>query len=333
MTSWSTPTLLLIGIALGPHGLRLLSTSTIELLDPGLAMALAMIGVFVGLNIDLRPRYLPGHLLAAVFRTSTAVVVVGAAAFSASAFWLGSAATMWLPPVMFGLCAAVSEVSSDLNLDDVLIILAGGLILSTVRLPVPGTVFLLSAALAGISTIIALAVWIFVGQTSSEGEQHVFVVGSLLLVGGAAAYLSLSAVFAGLFAGVAWNLASNIGKARILRDLRYFQHPPIVLALVAAGATAGVSIEAIAIGLIFVVMRTLARPLGAWIARRFSPPRLRAEEDTPLMAAGLVGIGLALDAFRVGGHIQFTSTFLGAIVIGTILAEALALFHHRPEPA
>ena len=54
MTIWSTPALLLLGIAVGPHGLNLLSSSVVLLLDPGIAMTLAMLGVFVGLELQSR---------------------------------------------------------------------------------------------------------------------------------------------------------------------------------------------------------------------------------------------------------------------------------------
>jgi hypothetical protein len=57
--------------------------------------------------------------------------------------------------------------------------------------------FLVTLAVAGVAIIVAFASWLLVGQTDAEREPQVFVVGALLLVGGAAAYLSLSALFAG----------------------------------------------------------------------------------------------------------------------------------------
>ena len=55
MRIWSLPALLMMGIALGPHGLKILTPSVVLLLDPIVAMALAMIGVFVGLNVRSAP--------------------------------------------------------------------------------------------------------------------------------------------------------------------------------------------------------------------------------------------------------------------------------------
>src|SRR5688500_17406790 len=75
---WSTSALLLLlGIAAGPYGLNLLSTSVLLLLDPLIVMALAMLGVFIGLAIDAhRPQ--PGSLtlMATAVPTSPAVLAV-----------------------------------------------------------------------------------------------------------------------------------------------------------------------------------------------------------------------------------------------------------------
>ena len=103
---------------------NLLTPSVVLLLDPIVAMGLALMGVFVGLNIDMsRPR-----LDAAV-----AIAALGGVAvvFSREA-----------PPVAL-----------------VLIVLA----------------------MAGIALVVAFASWLLVGQTESEREQQVFVVGALLL--------------------------------------------------------------------------------------------------------------------------------------------------------
>src|SRR5687767_6515975 len=55
MTSWSAAVLLVLaGVAAGPYGLKVVSPSFLVLLDPVVAMALAMVGVFIGLAIDVR---------------------------------------------------------------------------------------------------------------------------------------------------------------------------------------------------------------------------------------------------------------------------------------
>jgi hypothetical protein len=229
MTIWSLPALLVAGAAFGPHGLNLLTASVLQLLDPIVAMALAMIGVFVGLNIDLdRPRIDAAVLIAA----------------------LGA------------LAIVLSREAPAMML------------------------LLITVAMAGIAAVVAFAGWLLVGQTDSEREHQVLVVGSLLLVGGAAAYLSLSALFAGLLAGMVWNAAGDLARARIVKELEYFQHALVVLLLLVAGASITRPIEAAVLALVVIILHLAARD-GA------SAPSHVVAAPLPLVA-----VALALDVFR-----------------------------------
>lgn len=229
MTVWSVPALLLLGVAIGPHGLNLLTPSVVLLLDPIVAMSLAMIGVFVGLNIDLgRPRLDAAIAMAA----------------------LGGAAIIF------------SREASPL------------------------AQMLITLAMASIALIVAFAGWLLVGQTDSEREQQVFVIGALLLIGGAAAYLSLSALFAGLFAGILWSAAGDLARARIVKELDYFQHPLVVLLLLVAGASITTYVEAAVLGLVVLVLHLAARD------------SVQTSSVIAVMPLPLVAVALALDVFR-----------------------------------
>jgi hypothetical protein len=218
-----------MGVVLGPNGLNLLTPSVVLLLDPIVAMALAMVGVFVGLNVDLaRPRL-------------DAAIAIAA---------LGSAAVYF---------------SRDA---------------STIAL------LLITLAMMAVALIVAFASWLLVGQTDSEREQQVFVVGALLLVGGAAAYLSLSALFAGLCAGILWSAAGDLARARIVRELDYFQHPLIVLLLLVAGASITTYVEAAVLALVVLVLH-----LAAGESTRH--PSLVTTMPVPLVA-----VALGLDVLR-----------------------------------
>ena len=226
MTSWSTSALVLLaGIAAGPSGLNLLSPAVLLLLDPVIAMALAMLGIFAGLAIDTKkPRpTVPAAL---------AVVGVCVLAFSRPA-----------SPAMH-------------------------------LLVIPG--------LAVVAIAVAYAGWILVGQADSDREQQVFVVGSLLLLGGSAAYASLSALFAGLLAGLAWNVAGGLARARVLKHLEYFQHPLQIVLLLAAGASITFSIEALIITVAVAAVHVAGRPTF----------------DPFPVSPGTIAIALALDVFR-----------------------------------
>ena len=225
MMAWSSATLVLIGILVGPYGLNLLSASVLQLVDPIVAMALAMVGVFVGLTFNTRR---------ARFDPAIALVVTG------------------------------------------------GLTVAGLRETTPVGLVVLILASAGIAGIVAVACWLLVRQADSEREQQVFAAGSLLLLGGAAAYLSLSALFAGFLAGVVWNIAGDLAKPRIVRDLDRFHHPLLVLMLLVAGASITMSFEALVLATILAFMQ-------------FLPERSGGGERASI---GLVAAALALDVFR-----------------------------------
>lgn len=226
MTSWSTSALvLLVGIATGPRGLNLLSPPVLLLLDPVIALALAMLGIFTGLAIDTEK---PRVTVAAV------LVVVGVCilAFDRPA-----------PPVLQ-------------------------------LLVIPG--------LAVVAIAVAYAGWMLVGQADSDREQQVFVVGSLLLLGGSAGYASLSALFAGLVGGLAWNVAGGLARARALEHLAYFHHPLLLVMLLAAGASITFSIDVLIIAVAVAALHVAGRPIF----------------DPFPVSPGTIAIALTLDVFR-----------------------------------
>ena len=134
--------------------------------------------------------------------------------------------TPWLLALMLGICAAPSSTAADTaaeshqvlaarigDLDDVLPIALGVMAVAWTR---PGTPLAVTGLIAQgglIALAVAFATWLLMTQTSSESEQRVFAIGALLLLGGAAAHLSLSALFMGLLAGVFWNVT---GRRRVI---------------------------------------------------------------------------------------------------------------------
>jgi hypothetical protein len=226
MTSVSTTALLVIvGIGAGPSGLNLLSSPVLLLLDPAIAMALAMLGVFVGLSIDPRRP-----------RLTTPVVLA----------------------------------------------LTAGLAVVVFRDSPPFAMPLLILGIAAVAIFVAFAGWLLVGQADSDREQQVFVIGSLLLLGGSAAYSSLSAVFAGLLGGVVWNAAGDLARARIVQHLDYFQHPLLVVLLLTAGASITLSIDALAVVGIVTAFHFAGRPVAVPFP----------------VSAGVAAVAVALDVFR-----------------------------------
>jgi hypothetical protein len=221
MSSWSLLALLILGLLCGPHALNLLTPAVLQLLDPIVAMALAMVGVFVGLG---RPRTNPGAVICAI----------------------------------------------------------AGPVMVIVRDSTASSAILVLLAVTGIAVFVALAGWLLVAQTDSEGEQQVFVVGSLLLLGGTAAYLSVSALFAGLLAGIIWNTGGGLPRTRILRKLDYFRHLLVVLLLVVAGASISISGEVLVVAVAAAALHLIFRPIT----------------DPFPVSVGLVAMAFAFDLFR-----------------------------------
>ncbi len=226
MTSLSTSALLVVlGIGAGPLGLNLLTSSVLLLLDPAIAMALAMLGVFIGLSIDpRRPRPSAPAALA----------------------------------------------------------MLAGIVMIGLRDSSPVALLLITLGIAGMAIVVAFAGWLLVGQADSDREQQVFVVGSLLLLGGGAAYASLSAVFAGFLAGIVWSSGGDLARARIVQHLGYFQHPLLVVMLLVAGASITFSIEVLAVLVVVAALHAVGKPVS----------------DPFPVSTGAAAIAVALDVFR-----------------------------------
>ena len=342
--------LLLVGTAFGPHGLRVLSESALASLDPAVSVALAALGVLVGLGIAVqRPR--DGRISGAAALETAATLVLVAVAFRMSGRWPFSPAPIsWLLAVMAGVCAVPSSAAADAadlpgdkftariaDIDDVAPIAIGLLAVAWTR---PGTPIVLAwfVIRAGVVAIaIAFAGWLLISQTSSESEQRVFAIGALLLLGGAAAHLEVSALFAGLLAGVCWNAAGGAARDQIGRDMRYLQHPLVVLLLVVAGARLEIPVGLVGLIIGYAVVRLAGKRLGGWIAGRaasggaaddlaFSP-----DPGFSLSSPGVIGIAIALNVLQAGGGSAASRTLFAIVVAGSLASELLSLLISRRE--
>jgi hypothetical protein len=322
---------------LGPNGLNVLSLPVLAYLDPALSVALAALGALVGLGLNTRyPReallFAASSLEAAL---TTLIVAIGILAVSV----LPHPLEPWSFALLLGICAASSSTTTEISaderaapakrigdLDDVLPIAVGGLLLAIVRDVSLASAASLTAVVALIALAIALAGWLLVGQTVSESEHHVFVAGTLLLAGGAAAYLSQSALFGGLVAGLLWNRAGGSPRERISRDIRYFQHPLIVLLLLAAGARFAPSVDTGILGAAYLICRTLGKLAGGQLASRVVGESSPRNLGLTLLAPGVTGVAFALNALQASGQADWAQSVLAIVIIGSIGSELLSLF-------
>ena len=336
--------LLPAGVAVGPHGLGLLSTSVLSYLDPAVPVALAALGVLVGLGlVARRPSERWGRLLtAASVEAGLTILLVGAAVvlvYRAPPPPAGTAS--WLLALALGICASTSSVivvdDSDgpsaatrqtVGLDNVLPIVLGGLALAFVKESEIAPAFSLAAQASAVFLIIALVGWLLVTGSSSEREQQVFAIASLLLVSGAAEYLSLSALLAGLIAGLFWGLAGGPARDRIHRDILHLQHPLLVFVLLVAGARVDISVSLLGLAMIYLVLRVTGKLAGGWVARRLcgaEGPSIVSD----LIAPGIVGLAFALNVLRAAG--PDAAPVLAVAVAGTFGSELLALLLGQTE--
>ncbi len=329
--------LLPLGMALGPAGLNLLSPSVLSYLDPAVSVALAALGVFAGLGLDLRrPR--EGILLAAASLEAGVTIFIVGAGVLASHFWLAMSGPPVLVALMFGISAAVSSTASNDSLDqshslatrigdldDVLPILLSGLVLASMTQGFSGVSLWLAAQSGLIALVIALAGWLLVAQASAEGEQHVFVAGTLLLLGGTAAYLSMSALWVGLLGGILWSLAGGPARDGIERDIRYLQHPLIVLLLFVAGAQLQPSAEAVGLVAVYLICRSAGKLAGGWLVGRAVVRDLPSGFGRQLIAPGVIGVAFAVGVLQTGADSETATMLLAVAAIGSLGSELLSV--------
>lgn len=332
---WPSMALLLTGAALGPSGLALLTPRVLEALAPAVAVALVALGALVGLDVDVRRRRGVTRLVgAAGGETLVTLLIVSAAAWIVSRLTPGAWPDLPMAPLLLGVCAAASatrvrraETSVEPrvgDLDDLLpIMAAGGLLVAAGGNSVQaiaiglGLVVLLSVA-------VALAGALLVEGGPDEGEQRVYALGALLLLTGVATYLSASALFVGATTGAVWNSRPSAVRERLARDVRYLQHPVVVVLLVVAGALAPITWPTFAAAGVFALARVLGKVIGGAAVARLVPG-VRPDVGLELLGVGVVGVGCALDFAGSGRATGAGAALLGIVAWGAVASDLLAM--------
>jgi hypothetical protein len=329
------PVLVVIGMALGPHGLAVISAPILSTLDPAVATALAALGVLVGLNVSGHQsrRLLAGSSLEA----AVTLLTVSAGVLLVHALSSASAPTPWLLAVMLGICAApsatVATMSTDArhgppsrpgDLDAVLPIVLGGLALAAAQPRSAPALAALVAQSVVIALILGVAAWLLITETSSDSERRVFALGTVLLLGGAAAHLSTSSLFAGLVVGLFWNTTGSLACEGIARDIRNVQRPLIVLLSLAAGARFAFSIDLAGLTVAYVVLRIGGKLIGGWLTSRVVETTLPRDVGFSLLTPGLVGIASALMVLQTAGAPDGVTAFT-IVLAGSLGSELVAL--------
>ncbi len=340
--------LLPLGMALGPEGLNVLSPPVLSALDPVVSVIVGVLGVIVGLGLDVRRSHERRLLGGAALEAAIAAVIVAGGAFAVLTFVLPGS-TQFARPAAFaaliGLCAALSALPAEPSpgvwlspvsrlraMGSVLPIVGLGLLVAWLRDGSAPAATLTTVQAGLISLTIAAAAWVLVGQTASDSEQRVLAAGALLLVSGAAEFLSLSALFAGLVAGAAWQAFDGQARDHLARDTRYAQHPMMAVLLIVAGALVRVGPGLPVLLAAYVICRTAGKILGGWMVRRTIVRSLPRELGLHLASPGVVAIAMAFDA-RSSAGAEAAAWLLPVVVLGTLASEVLSMLFAPAETA
>jgi hypothetical protein len=340
--SWSTGSvpvvlILLLGAALGPSGLTLLTPHVLDVLDPVIPVAVAALGILAGLEFT-RPA--SAHRWTLFAKANTQSMLTGT--FVALGIWLVAPGLLgldgsdaWVVSLVIGvgasMSAALPEVDPDRlrpaatrirDLDAFLPTLVGAMVLAALHSPSPLASVALAAQAALLALAISAAAWLLLADTSPSTEQRVFSVAALLLVGGVADYLSLSALASGLLAGIFWGIGGGVARDCIERDVAYVRHPLVVLMLLTAGAQTGLSPSILALAGAYLLLRAAGKLAGGWLVRHTPGVSTPEGLGPSLLSPGVFGIAFALNAAPMIG--PSGGTVLAATVLGTIGAQLLA---------
>jgi hypothetical protein len=330
--------LLVAGIGLGPRGINLLSVNVLSLLDPVVPVALAALGVLVGLAGSDRRMGNWRLLTAAGLESATTMLVVSAGIGIVARVAMSSDARSFGTLVLAsGICAATSLTLPAGNpleprtttgtlvreFGVLLPIVAGGFVLAWLHAGSPLGAIVLMAQGCGVTLALAAAAWLLLTRTSSATEERVLGVSALLLVGGVADALALSALFGGLVAGECWRYAGRHPRETIGRDVLFVQHPLLVLVLLVAGARADLSLASLALGAGYVVLRSVGKLAGGLVARRTVDLRVPRDLGLHLLQPGVFGVAFALNVVSVVG--ADAGLVLAAVVAGTVGSELVAI--------
>ena len=341
MTPALTPAVIFlsVGFVMGPGLLGWISPVLLDRLSLAVTIALAVLGVLVGVALGRELRHSAGLLLGASMESAvTTVMVGGSAMFFISRTGMPIDASLIGFALALGLCASSSSATSAdpdsepaaaiatrvADLDDVLPIALAVPGFAILAMSTGANLWVMALAPAAIGAGVGVIGWLLFERAESGPERVVFVLGALSLAGGAAAYLHVSPLPVGLVAGGLWTLLPGRVDRVVENDLRRVQHPVVVLLLVTAGASAMFSVAAVWLLPPYLLFRLAGKVAGAWIAA----PRLDVRSSDLaafLMPPGVLAVAFALNFAQMlpAGSGQ---ALLATVAFGTAAFELFALF-------
>jgi hypothetical protein len=302
--------LLSLGVTLGPSGLGVLTPQLLALVDPAIPVGLTGLGVLAALDIDIPSRDTQLGRMGPTLRDVGAAAAVASVMVALGLALMLDGYRLWAVAGVAGTCALATR-----SRHGAIPILLGALSLAWTRGGAlatwnVGNTVVVSAGCAVIG-------WLMLRRQSSVAEQRGAIVAILLLIGGAADYLSVSALLGGLAAGTCWRLIGGTTRESVRREVTYLRHAVLAILLLTAGARTELTAVTIGLGIGYATISAALSEVTRALA--------------PVIAAGsnILAIGLALSASRLWGPEMALP--LTAVVVGTMLLQALAISRGRRE--
>lgn len=334
----TAPVMILVpaGALLGPAWTGLISVAALTHLDVVISVALATLGVFVGIATGTQKGPIQRAVMASTTEAVVTATVIAAATYLLLDAWripLGfPAAVVALTLGVAGSASAAPFITSGedrarevaarvADLDDILPIVGGAVILSVAASGghlVTRDILIAIAAGAGAG----VSGWLLI-ERSDVAERGVFVLGTLTMLGGLAGYLGVSPLLAGMAAGLFWALAPGHADRVAAADLRKVQHPLVVLLLLTAGASLRPDMAAVWLFAAYVLFRLSGKLLGGWFASRIAPEVAPSDLGAYLISPGVLGIAVALNLQQV--EPEAAAPLLFAVSLGAVASEFLAV--------
>jgi hypothetical protein len=241
-----------------------------------------------------------------------------------AALALGLSASASAAPAADDRHDAAGDVAARVaDLDDVLPIVLGGAVIVAAGTSPHGALYGVALTVA-LGLVIGVAGWLLIEQAEGVAERGVFILGSLALLGGGAAYLGLSPLLAGMAAGWLWVVAPGRCDLLMSGELRKVQHPLVVLLLITTGATLQSSLPGVWLLAPYLVFRLAGKLIGGWAASRIAPGVAPSDLGVYLIPPGVIGIAFALNLHQVAP--ASGAALLFAVAFGALASEVVALF-------
>jgi len=314
---------LVLGILLGPQVSGLLSETVISNLAPVVTLALGWTGMIVGAQLELRELIMrPAREFRIAFAESSmtflvvaalefvalrsplsdtsAGALIAAVATGAMAVASSGVGIALVADVVGASARVLDQLRMSARIDVVVAIVIFGLMLCVHHAPAPTsrplTTTEWAVVCAALGVVGGTLFHIFLGDTPDRDRLFVALVGGIVTVTGAAAYLRLSPLLAALFFGVVL-VNTTARPAALLETLTRVERPFYFVLLIFGGATWVPSHRSlIAPVLLFLLARAASKIGGSRLAARMNGAlgELGEHWGRGLLGQGRIAIAIGL---------------------------------------